>query len=122
MTTHKEYLMKYSGIEFFTGPDVLDWEAEEDGKECTYFFTYGNVEIGCIATYTEAGRVNLFNVFVEPKFRGRHFAIEMLDAVINDVWSEDLDIVLQVSEDNVPALKLYEQCGFEIIETVEISE
>ncbi len=122
MKKHMEYLMKYTGEDFFRHEEVLDWEAEDKDDESTYFFSWQGAEIGCVSVFREPHRINLFNVYVEPEYRRRGFATEMLFSVMEDLKDCDVTFVLQVSGDNEAAMRLYDKCGFAITESVEITE
>lgn len=121
MSKHRECLMRYTGNFQYVGVERLDWELEEIEDESTYFFSVDGVEIGSISVYTENCRINIFNVYLEPSYRGQGFAKEMLSEVLHDLPA-DIEIVLQVADDNHPAYELYLACGFEVIDSVEVDD
>jgi ribosomal protein S18 acetylase RimI-like enzyme len=53
------------------------------------------------------------NVFTQPEYRGRGYATWCTGAVVRDALAAGLDtVVLNVREDNTPALRVYEKLGF----------
>lgn len=135
--THRECLMQYMGKIPPEYTAVLDCEIESadapyegggeggeksgmipTGIESTYFFRLGNAEIGCICTLEEAHTINIFNVYIEPDYRGQGFSREMLYSVLEDIIPLGKKILLQVADNNEPAFSLYTKCGFEIIDSV----
>ena len=131
--THRECLMQYNGGRLPEYDAKLDCEIESVSKpgtgsqkdyditESTYFFYYGDAEIGCICTLEESCTVNIFNVFIEPEYRGKGFSREMMYSVLEDLIPLGKKIILQVADNNEPAFSLYAKCGFIIIDSV-ISE
>ena len=52
-------------------------------------------------------------ICVNPVFRNRGLAIQMIDEVIKDCKANKVrNITLEVREHNEPAIRLYEKCGF----------
>jgi len=55
------------------------------------------------------------NVFTHPDCRGRGYGAATTSAVVAELLARGIrDIVLNVGEDNVPAIHLYERLGFEL--------
>jgi ribosomal protein S18 acetylase RimI-like enzyme len=54
------------------------------------------------------------NVFVHPGHRGRGYGTAVVSAVVAELLDRGIqDVVLNVSQDNAPAIHLYEKLGFE---------
>jgi ribosomal protein S18 acetylase RimI-like enzyme len=54
------------------------------------------------------------NVFVHPNCRGRGYGTMTISAVANELLRRGIqDVVLNVGQDNAPAIHVYEKLGFE---------
>lgn len=137
---HEEYLMQFNPIKYnecreklqdvlrkCARTTELDCECEED----TLYYYEGEELVAELSVFVEDGRVNLYDVEVMPELRGQgyglavmmHFLAEefpYLDEIF-PVAKKERCLVLQVSSENVPAYKLYQSVGFEVIEAVSIS-
>lgn len=61
----------------------------------------------------EPASAGLFGMWVAPEFRQRGLGVSLVNAVIQ--WAHDAGyqrLVLDVGDDNRPAVRLYESCGF----------
>jgi GNAT superfamily N-acetyltransferase len=54
------------------------------------------------------------NVFTHPDHRRRGYAAVCTSAVIEELLSQSLDVVLNVGQDNEPAIKIYYRLGFHV--------
>jgi len=54
------------------------------------------------------------NVFTRPEFRARGYAQQVTHAVCRELQARQLDIVLNVEQDNHPAVRVYRHLGFQI--------
>lgn len=64
-------------------------------------------------------QVCFHHVEIYPRFQGRGLGTEMIRLLLEDLIREGAKtVVLQVSADNIPALRLYEKTGFRITETL----
>lgn len=62
----------------------------------------------------------IYSIATDRNFRGKGFAKRLLKESIEEMKLNRISsILLYVSENNVPALKLYEKAGFVIIEQIE---
>jgi RimJ/RimL family protein N-acetyltransferase len=62
-------------------------------------------------TYSVAG---MGNIFVHPDHRGRGYGTATTSAVANELLQRGIrDVVLNVAQDNAPAIHVYEKLGFE---------
>ena len=54
------------------------------------------------------------NIFVHPDYRGRGYGTATTSAVANELLQRGIrDVVLNVAQDNAPAIHVYEKLGFE---------
>jgi predicted GNAT family acetyltransferase len=54
------------------------------------------------------------NIFVHPDYRGRGYGTVVTSAVANELLQRGIrDVVLNVAQDNAPAIHVYEKLGFE---------
>ena len=87
----------------------------------TVFGAYHKNKIIGLATFTqEAGikfshKAHLSSVFIEPEFRGRGVAGQLLEEVLEYSKKQVEQILLTVADDNKPAIHLYEKLGFHVI-------
>ncbi len=51
-------------------------------------------------------------VYTDPKFRGRGLATSAVSALINELVKADMEVILWVAEDNIPARRVYWKVGF----------
>ncbi len=56
-------------------------------------------------------------IAVDEKYRRNGIGKSLLDYFFEHFLKKDDTILLEVSEDNMEAIKLYQKCGFEIIST-----
>lgn len=64
----------------------------------------------------DAGRVNLFQMWVAPQWRGRGVAATLLDEALGWARTRGTRVVhLGVNSENAGALRLYERAGFQPI-------
>ena len=54
------------------------------------------------------------NVFTHSDYRGNGYATVCTSAVVEELLSQSMDVVLNVEESNLPARQLYEGLGFEV--------
>ncbi len=65
--------------------------------------------------------IEVFGVFVTPAYRGQGIGKKLMEGVINEVKkdSQFKKIKLGVNAQNLPALKLYQNCGLKIVGKLE---
>ena len=65
----------------------------------------------------------IFGVYVMPEYRGQNLMTDLLSYLIIDtselVSKNGLSLALIVATGNMPALKIYQQLGFKIVEELE---
>ena len=54
------------------------------------------------------------NVFTHPDYRGQGYGTVCCSAVVEELLSQSLDVVLNVKRNNEPALRTYERLGFNV--------
>ena len=108
-----EYLMEYKG-NFEPAESDLSYVTADN----QYIFFHRKKRIGHCSLYKESGTVNIFDVYVEEKYRNKGNGKKIIERIINELKDEDTRIILQVSEKNKPAYRLYLACGFEVIDSV----
>jgi predicted GNAT family acetyltransferase len=54
------------------------------------------------------------NVFTHPDYRGRGFATVCTSAVVEELISQSLDVVLNVGQTNEAASRVYQRLGFQV--------
>jgi GNAT superfamily N-acetyltransferase len=79
----------------------------------TYVAEEGDRLVGLVTGSVEAGRFDLFGMFVEPEARGRGVGAALVEAVIAWARARGATILyLGVTSTNHSAIALYERCGF----------
>ncbi len=101
-------------------------EASDGGQELLYKYRrsdtelgdtkIGNAEIGHAGVYVGAHELFIYGVEIDEKSRGKGHGTAFTHALIRELKNRfpDRQIKLQVRSDNVPAMKLYERCGFTV--------
>jgi GNAT superfamily N-acetyltransferase len=88
----------------------------ETGKYYGYFIEGILKGIAGVHVYSEQYRIAaLGNIATHPDFRGRKIANKLTTYLCNDIKSSVDIIGLNVKSNNIPAIKCYENIGFEII-------
>jgi len=54
------------------------------------------------------------NIFTHPDYRRRGYAAICTSAVVGELLSQSLDVLLNVQQDNEPAVKMYRRLGFHV--------
>lgn len=73
-----------------------------------------DVVVGYCGMYMSYGEGNITNVAVSPGFRRQGIAKKTLDYILKLAVENGItDVTLEVRETNVPAIRMYEQLGFE---------
>jgi len=87
-------------------------------NRCTkYGTTYGIYNGRDLVSFASAsiilkGIAHMAPVYTSPKFRRRGYATSACSALVRELLRDNERTILFVSEDNVPALKVYEKIGF----------
>lgn len=102
--------------ECFSTPWSVDGLKSELNNAFARFFvaTYAGEIAGYIGAHNVLGEVYITNVAVFEKFRRKGVAKKLIDALLESAKAENGNFVtLEVRESNIPAVSLYEKCGFE---------
>ena len=76
--------------------------------------TYAGEIAGYVGAHNVLGEVYITNVAVFEKFRRKGVAKKLIDALLESAKAENGNFVtLEVRKSNIPAVSLYEKCGFE---------
>lgn len=102
--------------ECFSTPWSDDGLKSELNNAFARFFvaTYAGEIAGYVGAHNVLGEVYITNVAVFEKFRRKGVAKKLIDALLETAKAENGNFVtLEVRESNIPAVSLYEKCGFE---------
>ena len=70
----------------------------------------------------EDSSFSLFDIEVKEDFREKGYGNRILQTTAKDAFKQADRIILHVSDNNTPAIKLYEKNGFKTLETINIYE
>lgn len=78
------------------------------------YFCYEEEDIlGCFCIDIIYEKIELVNIFVKNEYRNRKIGTFMLKYLIDFARNNNIyNITLEVDENNIYAIKLYEKCGF----------
>lgn len=102
--------------ECFSTPWSEDGLKSELNNAFARFFVanYAGEIAGYVGAHNVLGEVYITNVAVFEKFRRKGVAKKLIDALLKTAKAENGNFVtLEVRESNIPAVSLYEKCGFE---------
>lgn len=116
--TITEYLLQYHKTAIPHSEIYGDYTLLQEEASLEYHFHLNGREIGHCNLWIEPTRINIFDLFVDPPFRGKGYGRKILKTVLFLLEDYDQTILLQVSDKNKPAYGLYTTCGFEIIQSV----
>lgn len=95
------------------------WSADsfcsEVNKENGIVLCFINDEniIALLSGYFAEGEGDITSVAVEPEFRRNGLAKQLIHEFEDNLPDSTENIFLEVRESNIPAIKLYQKCGFE---------
>lgn len=102
--------------ECFSTPWSEDGLKSELNNAIARFFvaTCAGEIAGYVGAHNVLGEVYITNVAVFEKFRRKGVAKKLIDALLESAKAENGNFVtLEVRKSNIPAVSLYEKCGFE---------
>ena len=118
---YHEYLMEFNGPCPVSLPlsdnHIDDFAIEYEESDRTYYCYLGDDMAGHCSVLIEDSLANIFDVCILPKFRQKGLGKRLVTYVMSDLSHQVSRIRLQVSETNMPAMRLYTGCGFVIKES-----
>ena len=92
-------------------------EMLQDGISKVYVYEKEDILAGFIIATDLTETCDILSLIVDPEYRNMGIATNLIDYLISEL-DEDLKLItLEVSTKNIPALKLYEKFGFEVVNT-----
>jgi GNAT superfamily N-acetyltransferase len=95
----------------------LAFSPEQVARGVFYGILAGDQVVAVAGTHLVSltyGVAAIGNVFTHPDYRGRGYATAATSAVVNELLRRGIDdLVLNVAQDNAPAVRIYERLGFE---------
>lgn len=99
--TFKQYISKDKSLEYYT---------KDYGKGYLWVDSKNNSELVALLLVSYDGSIAPIEIY--PKYRGHSLSKQIMKVAINELNAE----YLYVEMDNEVAIKLYKDCGFEIME------
>ena len=116
---YHEYLLKWNKKTIFSGNLGILYDSSSAGQYRDFDFWINECQVGHCSLFTDSAAVNIFDVYIEPEFRGLGYGKAMLNRLLSHISGQsNKNIILQVSEKNKPACNLYFTNGFEVIDSV----
>ena len=79
-------------------------------------------EIGWLYLIKDENSFCLCDIEVNEEYREKGYGNRLLQTTLKDAFKHADKIILHVTSDNTPAIKLYEKNGFKTLETIDIYE
>ena len=100
-------------IKKISSDDLKDFKLiNKDNPYSNYIgYFYDDEIVGYIEYLNIYDRIEISNIFVKDDYRNRKIGTNMLKYLI-DISKGFINITLEVKEDNIYAIKLYENLGF----------
>lgn len=92
-------------------------EMLNDGISKVFVYEKNDIIVGFLTATYLYETCDILSLVVDPKYRGRKIASNLLDYLISDSDENLKLITLEVATKNIPAINLYEKFGFEKIHT-----
>lgn len=106
--------------------NILGEQLHNNFKDTYHLETEIDSDLGLVLVYENDGKVlgylyaqvfldnvDLLSIFVDENTRYQHVGSDLIK-FLQDMY-HDKSITLEVSKDNIPALTLYEKCGFKTV-------
>ena len=90
-------------------------EMLEDNISKVFVYEKDDQVVGFILATDLQETCDILSVVVDPNYRRMQIASNLIDYLISDLDENLKLITLEVSTKNTPALKLYDQFGFEVV-------
>ena len=95
--------------------DIILDSVENGGRLILMKLDLSNKIIGSAWVTTDKRRTFLHYFAISKEYRGKGLAKDLMDVVMEHAQFLGLQFRLEVHEDNIPALELYEKYGFEYL-------
>lgn len=114
ITYNTEYLLEltkntHTAYEFPQEEYCMNIDTITGGHRYSLFSD--SVFLGELFTYEEPTRINIYDVKIKEEYRGRGLSRILLELAYS-YFPKDVPVVLQVSDSNVPAYRVYCKMGF----------
>lgn len=110
---YHEYLIEYDHSTSDTSDCICHMRSDD-----TFTLCKDNEEVAECHIYEEANTINIYDIYVEPEYRHQGLGKMLLSSVLSELSTTGKRIILQVSERNTSAYRLYTSLGFRIAESV----
>lgn len=107
------------------GFDESQWKSRASGNEGCKFFIAKDVAqlVGMVGGFYKTGEYELISMWVSPGQRNNGIAKVLVNKVVQHAKELEKDsIFLEVLSNNLPACRLYKECGFNLVSTRNSSE
>lgn len=84
-----------------------------------YSYMEYNDEIGYVIIEDALDIINIIDVYVDENMRRQGIASKLFKKIISDYEIRNVKFMLEVREDNIPAIILYKRLGFKVIHVRE---
>lgn len=115
----KEHISAVAEIERLCFSEPWSEKALEESlsSPLTRFYVYVDETVmGYMGLYTVAGEGSVTNVATHPDHRRKGVALALVENSVRIGRELGLEyITLEVRESNIPAIRLYEKCGFKVM-------
>ena len=87
-----------------------------ENRKLTYVCFDNDTPVGFVSADYVLDECTIFDIGCLPNYRRKGIAYGLLNTLINKCKQENfLTVTLEVRSENIPAIKLYEKCGFECV-------
>lgn len=109
--------------------DYIPIDYNFNKKSFTFFWNNDyNLNMLCRTFYKNKNTILIGDIWLNPELRGKKINNEKISVifmkkVISKIWKNYVDcnkIILEVHQNNIPAIKLYEKLNFKIIKNVKM--
>lgn len=86
-----------------------------DNFKVKFVYQVNGIDVAFIIVEDVIDVINIVDVFVEEDYRRKGIASELLKFIFEYFCERDVKFMLEVREDNMPGIRLYEKFGFKCI-------
>ena len=87
----------------------------EDGVSKVFVYEKDDKIVGFILATDLKETCDILSLVVDPEYRNKLIASNLIDYLISELDDNLKMITLEVRTNNIPAIKLYEKFGFEVV-------